>query len=70
MDNYNTKNYKRTTRTVDAHTRAKIAQALKGHSHSEETKEKISQGLIRYWQQIPTGSDSNNNTSGTSEMGS
>lgn len=47
------KNYKRTSREVSDQTRQKISQALKGRTHSLETRKKISDGQKAAWSRIP-----------------
>lgn len=49
----NISNYKRTSRQMPQEVRDKISAALQGHRHSAETRQKISQGQIKAWAQIP-----------------
>ena len=50
------KNYKRTTRAVASATKEKIRQSLRrynqAHPRSDEYRQKISNGLKNYWEQI------------------
>ena len=45
--------YKRTSRQMPQEVRDKISASLQGHRHSAETRQKISQGQIKAWAQIP-----------------
>lgn len=51
------KKYKRTSREVSDETRKKISQALKGRTHSLETRQKISDGQKAAWAKIPQTTD-------------
>ena len=48
-----TKDYKRTSRTMPPETRQKISTALKGRPKSQAWKDKISAGQKRAWAAIP-----------------
>ncbi len=54
---------KRLYRQMSDETKAKISQSLKGRSKSMIHKEKISNGLINYWKNIPNRSDVEQNNS-------
>lgn len=51
--NNNTNNYKRQTREMPQYVKDKIAAKMKGRVHSQETKNKISQGQKNAWAKIP-----------------
>lgn len=45
--------YRRKTREMPQYVKDKISAAMRGHRHSDETREKISLGQKRAWAQIP-----------------
>ena len=60
-DNNQEKQYKRQDRSPSPETRAKISNTLKSynatHPRSPEHSQKIRNGLLHYWQQIPKKDD-------------
>jgi len=55
---------KRRYRNVSAETKQKISNTMKGRVMSPETKRRISQSMLKYWQTIPYSpfEDSDNKT--------
>ena len=47
------KDFKRQYRDVSPETREKISTAMTGRHHSDETKNRISNGLKKAWAKIP-----------------
>lgn len=48
---------KRIFREASEQTKAKMSIAHVGKSHSEATKQKISQSMTKYWQTVPSEND-------------
>lgn len=48
-------------RNMDLSTKQKISQKLKGRSHSDQTKKRISDTLKRIWSTIPKDPEKQNN---------
>lgn len=46
-------NYKRQYRELDDDVKMKISNSSRNKSKSEEHKEHISQGMVKYWQTVP-----------------
>lgn len=55
--------YKRKYRQMSDETKQKISQSLKGRSKSMTHVEKIKNGLINYWKNVPNRSDVEQNNS-------
>ena len=51
---------KRTSRRLSESTKAKIANSLKGRKKTDSHKQAISDGMARYWENIPVMSAENN----------
>lgn len=43
----------RKSRKLSEQTKQKISRAKKGKKHSSEHKQRISQGMFKYWETIP-----------------
>lgn len=56
------KNYKRQYREIDDETKMKISLTSRNKPKSEQHKQHISQGMIDYWQGVPSRSHSGETT--------
>lgn len=55
------KEYKRQYRQLDDETKQKISNSSRNRQKSDQHKQRISQGMKDYWQNVPNRPDDTNN---------